>query len=135
MITRLLVFALTLSAAPVAADVWSFNTPSGNIECWVGESQNASDLTCTIFKRSATLPGYTKCPASRGLTLFMTHNGAVQASCEPAGARPSGGQSVADYGVQGRFGGFTCDSSRKGLRCKNERGRGFFLSRAVQSVF
>ena len=46
-------FALfALSSFPTLADVWTFNTPSGNIECSVGEGFDGSDIICSIFKRS-----------------------------------------------------------------------------------
>ena len=133
MILRLL--ALLLLAAPASADIWSFNTPSGNIECWVGEDFNSSDLSCTIFQRNAPMAQFTACPVNRGITAFMLNRGGVEVTCTPFGERPVGGQHVADYGVTGQFGGFTCHSSRKGLDCRNEDGHGFFLSRAVQTAF
>jgi hypothetical protein len=49
--------------------------------------------------------------------------------------RNKGGFDRAEYGVTGEFGGFICQSSRKGLKCSNRDGHGFFLSRAKQSVF
>lgn len=134
---RPLLLAALIAFAPgfAAADVWTFGTPSGNIECSVGEERNSSDIICDIFRRTATMPGFAQCPANRGLRVSMLHRGPVSAECLPASARPTGSQSVAEYGVQGRFGGFVCDSATTGLRCQNLDGRGFFLSRAVQQVF
>lgn len=135
MILRALMLLALCFAGPARADVWSFNTPSGNIECWVGEEVSSSDLTCTIFQRNAPMAQFTACPVHRGITAFMGNRGGVDVTCAPQGERPVGGQHVADYGVTGQFGGFSCHSSRKGLECRNQDGHGFFLSRAVQTAF
>lgn len=136
MFVRLLT-ALCLFAAPAAADVWTFASPSGNIQCVVGEGFNGSDIECTIYKRSqrAKIAELAGCPTSRGITLSMKNTGGVSGECTPAGARPSGAQHVAEYNVEGNFGGFTCYSATSGLQCRNESGHGFHLSRANQQVF
>ena len=130
-----LIACLSLLTSPAAADVWSFATPSGNIECWVGEDFGGSDLKCTIFQRAAPMPQFPACPVNRGITVFMLNRGGVEVTCPPAGESPTGAQHVADYGVEGNFGGFTCFSARTGLQCRNEDGHGFHLSRRNQSVF
>ena len=133
--TRLAVLFTLLFAAPATADVWSFATPSGNIECWVGEGFDGADIECTIFRRSAPMAQFPACPVSRGISVFMLNRGGVKVECIPASDRPTGAQDVADYGVTGQFGGFSCHSSQRGLDCRNEDGHGFFLSRAVQQAF
>lgn len=132
-----IVFASVLLATSAAADVWSFNTPSGNIECVVGEGVNGSDIECTIYRRSepARVASLANCPISRGVTFFMRNVGGVSAECAPAGARPLGAQGVADYNVESKFGGFTCYSATSGLQCRNEDGHGFHLSRANQQMY
>ena len=129
------ILSLILLASPAFADVWSFNTPSGNIECWVGEDFGGSDIECTIFQRSAPMPQFPACPVNRGISVLMQNRGGVKVNCIPAGKRPTGGQHVAEYGVEGNFGGFTCFSATSGLQCRNEDGHGFHLSRKNQSVF
>jgi hypothetical protein len=54
--------------------------------------------------------------------------------CAPL-SRSKAGFDRADYGVTGAFGDITCHSARTGFECRNAEGRGFFLSRARQSVF
>lgn len=129
-------FAFTF-AIPAHADVWTFGTPSGNIECVVGEDLNGSDIECTIYQRShpAKVQELSGCPLNRGITFSMRHTGGVSGHCTAAGSRPSGTQGVAEYNVEGKFGGFTCYSATSGLQCRNESGRGFHLSRANQQVF
>lgn len=127
--------ALCLYAAPVKADVWSFNTPSGNIECWVGADIGGSDITCTIYQRTALMAQFPACPLHRGISALMGNRGGVQVTCIPAGERPSGGHYVVGYGQTDSAVGITCHSSRQGLDCRNEDGHGFFLSRATQTAF
>ena len=136
MLFRLFTATLLLTT-PAFADVWSFATPSGNIECWVGEDFNGSDITCTIFQRShpARVPQLAGCPLNQGVTFFMNDTGSVQANCTPPSERPAGGQSVANYRVSSDFGGFSCHSATSGLQCRNLDGHGFHLSRANQQMF
>ena len=127
---------LILFAPASVADVWTFETPSENIQCIVGQEPGISDLTCTIIERSGApaFPRPAECQSDWGHEFFMTNTGAVRMLCQPVN-RNRDGFDRAEYGVTGSFGGFVCYSSEKGLECKNEVGHGFFLSRAVQKVF
>lgn len=128
--TLALCLVLPLAAA---ADVFTFDTPSGNIACVVGVSADSSDIECTIYERSGppAAPALANCPA--GHSFLMLNRGGVSVSC---GGRFTGRAfEEAPYGVTGRFGGFTCQSETTGLTCTNEDGRGFFLSRRAQRVF
>jgi hypothetical protein len=133
---RLLIVSFTLSlvlSAPATADVFAFDTPSGNIACSVGLSQGSSDIECTIYERSGPLaaPALASCAAGHKFTMF--DRGGVSVSC---GGRFTGRAfEEAPYGVTGRFGGFVCESETTGLTCTNEDGHGFFLSRRSQRVF
>lgn len=136
MLSRIVV-ALLLLATPASADVWNFATPSGNIRCSVGESRTSADIECTIYKRSAAarIAAVRSCPLSKGINVSMLNTGRVTAKCV-SGKNPGyKAQSIAEYGVEGRFGGFVCFSARTGLQCRNESGHGFHLSRANQSAF
>ena len=79
--------ALILFATPATADVWTFATPSGNIECVVGEGFQGSDLECTIFGRSALMPQFPACPVTRGITVTMLNRGGVSVDCTAPGRR------------------------------------------------
>ncbi|WP_372572516.1 DUF6636 domain-containing protein [Ruegeria jejuensis] len=133
---RILSFCFLVLAAPVSADVWTFETPSENIQCVVGQGPNSSDLECRIIERYGppALPRPASCASDWGHSFLMYDTGPVQMLCAPL-SHNRGGFDRAEYGVTGQFGGFTCHSSRKGLDCRNLDGHGFFLSRAVQSVF
>jgi len=121
---------------PAGADVWTFETPSENIQCSVGEEADTSDIVCTIIDRSGppARPRPVDCAADWGHTFAMLDTGPVAMLCEPL-RRDKGGYDRAEYGVTGRFGGFTCLSESSGLTCRNEDGHGFSLSRARQTVF
>ena len=130
----LLVLATMVGAA--AADVWTFETPSENIQCSVGEGPTSSDIRCTIIERSGqpAAPRPEWCVSDWGHTFLMNDRGFVSMECAPLN-RNRDGFDRADYGVTGQFGGFVCTSATTGLTCRNLDGHGFFLSRAVQQVF
>ena len=135
---RAISLILMLSAGAVVADVTPFQTPSGNIECYVGTGDGPSDIDCTIFNRAGppALPRPANCIAAWGHHFSMTERGKVQMKCgEPGESNTAPGVASAPYGQTGEFGGIVCQSSRKGLECKNADGHGFFLSRKRQSVF
>ncbi|MEM9910978.1 MAG: DUF6636 domain-containing protein [Pseudomonadota bacterium] len=133
---RVLTLVLALTAGAAQADIWTFETPSTNIQCVVGLDFEFSDLTCTIIEKGGTppIPRPTSCGADWGHTFFMNDTGSVQMLCEPLNPI-RGAQHIAEYGVTGEFGGFVCHSSTSGLECRNTDGHGFFLSRAVQRVY
>uniref|UniRef100_UPI003BAD83FB DUF6636 domain-containing protein n=1 Tax=Stappia sp. TaxID=1870903 RepID=UPI003BAD83FB len=133
----LTVAMLLPGAVPALADVWTFETPSKNIQCTVGQEADAlSDITCTIINRSGppALPRPEDCRADWGHTFSMREKGPARLECTKTDTGRDGFD-TADYGVTGEFGGFVCQSSRKGLKCNNRDGHGFFLSRAKQTLF
>lgn len=54
----------------------------------------------------------------------MRNTGPVEMICEEL-QRHRDGFDRAEYGVTGRFGGFTCQSEKTGLTCRNQDGHGF----------
>ncbi|WP_300072813.1 DUF6636 domain-containing protein [uncultured Ruegeria sp.] len=133
---RPLIGAMIICATPAFSDVWTFETPSENIQCSVGESAGFSDIQCTIIERNGppALPRPANCQADWGHEFLMNNTGTVQMVCAVL-SRHRDGYHRAEYGVTGQFGGFVCHSSKKGLECTNQDGHGFFLSRAVQRIF
>lgn len=135
---KILVTVLVAAMIPnwAFADVWTFETPSENIQCIVGEEPGASDLECTIIEYSSlpVVPRPVWCQSDWGHTFRMRDRGHVEMICAPMN-RNKDGFDKAEYGVTGRFGGFTCHSSREGLECSNLDGHGFFLSRSRQRLF
>jgi hypothetical protein len=123
------VLALAL-AAPAAAVVVQFRTPSSNIGC--------------LFSTEATLGGgYIRCdilsglkpkPPRRGCDLDQTGyelspRGRATIVCAGDTAVNRRARTLR-YGSKWTRGGFTCASRKTGLRCRNRSGHGFFLSRA-----
>lgn len=125
-------------ASSASADVTPFKTPSGNIECGIGQGEGPPDLQCNIFERSGppALPKPASCSGPWGHVFVLLARGPVQMECRDPG-RPSTatGIDVAPYGVSADWGGIQCKSSAEGFQCSNADGHGFFLSRARQSVF
>ena len=128
--------AVLTAAAPALADVFTFETPSENIQCSVGLERGFSDIMCTIINRQGptALPRPAGCNSDWGHDFAMNNRGPVRMTCGPLN-RNKDGFDRAEYGVTGRFGGFVCQSERTGLTCTNEDGHGFFLSRRSQKVF
>ncbi|SPH16940.1 hypothetical protein DEA8626_00454 [Defluviimonas aquaemixtae] len=135
-IIRQLLPLFFVAAPPAAADVFTFETPSENIQCSVGLEQDSSDIHCMIVERHGppAAPRPAGCVTDWGHSFYMTDHGPVQMLCEPVSYLREGFDR-AEYGVTGTFGGFVCHSSTEGLECRNLDGHGFFLSRAVQRVF
>lgn len=132
-----LLLVLTLAPAAMAdADVFNFETPTGNIDCSVGVERDFTEIYCTIHERSGSpaAPRPAGCDSDWGHNFFMRNRGPVQIVCEPKGPNYEA-MERAEYGVTGRMDGIDCTSSRQGLECRNEDGHGFFLSRAVQRLF
>lgn len=123
---------------PIAAnaDVFTFETPSENIQCSVGLEAGFSDISCTIINRSGpfAFPKPAACAGSWGHVFEMNNRGPVRMACGPF-SRDKSAFDKAEYGVTGRFGGFVCESATTGLTCRNEDGHGFSLSRRSQKVF
>lgn len=133
---RLSLIALLWTMGAASADVWTFETPSQNIQCSVGEERSFSDIRCTIIERQGApaLPLPDGCKAAWwGHTFEMNDRGPVRMVCMPLD-RTRGAHSVADYGVRGEFAGFDCLSSTNGLECRNRDGNGFRLARKQQTV-
>lgn len=135
-VTAVVCATVGLAVAPALADVFTFETPSENIQCSVGLEHGGSDIHCTIINREGppAAPRPATCGSDWGHEFQMGNRGPVQMVCAPLN-RNKGGHDRADYGVTGRFGGFVCLSETTGLTCRNEDGHGFFLSRRSQQVF
>lgn len=102
-----------------AQEISSFNAPSGNITCTLGDNE----VTCTINEHAAT----SACPASRPLTVRVGTNGQSTQSCETT-FTPSG--SSLNYNFSAKNSSFACTSTENGMQCWSQvSGEGFTLSR------
>lgn len=118
------------------ADVFTFETPSENIQCVVGLGEGISDITCTIIERYGDFakPKPESCNSDWGHTFELFQQGPTNVLCTPLNSNKDGFDK-APYGVNTDFNGIKCNSARKGFECRNKDGNGFFLSRQKQIIY
>ncbi len=123
--------ALTAFAIPAVAQAGPFQSPSGNIGCYIAKS----GVRCDIGKRSwkpPPKPGY--CDVDWGQGVAVDKHGKAGIVCAGDTALNQG--PVLPYGHAISKGRFRCVSKSSGMRCVNRRnGHGFFLSREIYQVF
>ena len=112
-----------------------FQTPSGNISCVIWTGDDAS-LRCDIGQMT---PTYTRRPADCdldwGQAFGITADGSSGELICYGDAVVGQNMFTLNYGDNIDQAGLRCMSEKRGLTCKNERGHGFFLSKARQEVF
>ena len=128
-----LLLALLLGAAAAAAGasvVVGFRTPSGNIGCvYSSDPGSRPYLRCDIRSRLKPLPPKPRnCDLDWGDSFEMRSKGTVAVTCHGDTAIDPRNP-VVRYGSTWSRGGFRCTSAVAGLRCWNQTGHGFFLSR------
>jgi len=128
--------AVLLTAGPASADVFGFETPSGNVQCAVVMSRLTAEVSCTIHQRYGP-PARIRpsdCQGYWGYEFYLRDRGPAELIC---GSWPRRVQTleVADYGITAAFHDITCLSEEAGLQCINSAGHGFFLSRDRQFAF
>ncbi|MFN4129111.1 MAG: DUF6636 domain-containing protein [Paracoccaceae bacterium] len=119
------------------ADVFGFSTPTRNIECSVGLSEDSADIRCTIHEKNGAdpRPRPASCTGPWGHQFWLDERGPVTMVCGGPGTKNTARHiDIAEYGVTGRFRDITCLSERTGFQCRNADGHGFFLSRAKRVV-
>lgn len=127
----LLIFVLTLFAllpAPARADVTPFKTPSGNIQCYIGDSGTATDLQCAIFEFSAApaLPRPASCAAPWGHSYILLEQGPVTMVCGGPGPKNTApGVDIAPYGVSADGAAFPACHKRPGCNARTPMAMGF----------
>ena len=102
-----------------ALELSTFDAPSGNITCTLGDK----DITCVINEHAAT----DSCPASKPLTVKIGSNGQSSQSCGSS-FTPSGVS--LSYSSSAKNSDFACTSAEAGMQCWSQvSGEGFTLSR------
>ena len=122
---------------PAAADIFTFETPSGNIDCSVGIGDGPADIVCTIYQREGApaRPRPADCTRGWGHVFKLRGEGPVTMACQDPGKNVKMFE-IADYDVESAdWGGLSCVSRKTGLECRNADGHGFVLSRRVQKVY
>ena len=126
------VATLALRPAP-RVELYSFQTPSGNIGC-MADDEGGWGLRCDIQERSwKSPPRDPDCELDWGGGLELGATGRAHWIC--AGDTVLRQGAVLGYGSTWRAGPFTCTSTRTGVTCRNRAQHGFFLSRASYRVF
>jgi hypothetical protein len=121
-----------VAAAPSAASsvVISFRTPTGNIGCvYTSGLGPGPALRCDIRTGLRPKPPRPRnCDLDWGDSYELGARGRAGVTCHGDTAIDQRAR-VLRYGSTWRRGPFTCRSKRTGLRCRNLRGHGFFMSR------
>ena len=124
------VAALVGLTAPSAGALTQFSTPSKNVGC-IGD---ATMLRCDIAQTSVTAPRKpTSCRFDFGNYFAMSALGRSSRACVSDSAL--GGRRIVAYGTSIRIGPFVCVSKQTNLRCTNNVGHGWSLSRAKITLF
>lgn len=119
-----------------------FQSPSGNIHCWLDDLGEASGrypaaLRCDILRTDGPPPPRpASCAFDWGGAFGLSHaaNAAAERLCvSDSVADPR--RPVLRYGEAWSMAGFACTSAASGITCTNAAGRGFALSRASQRLF
>lgn len=111
-----------------------FQTPSGNIRCGMFKASGRWSMRCDIYEHSWVAPPRpTPCDfGDYGSSVGMSRKGTARFLCV-SDAMDSG--RTLTYGTSIQYGPFFCRSRPKGLKCFNDRGHGWFLSRETYRLF
>ncbi len=126
------VLALVAGPAGAATSLPGFHSPSGNIRCLLLAGSPAN-LLCNIGQAVYTKQLQDQCMARASLDW----HGFMLPAARKGTPECSGGILYTQrpvyvnlpYGTSWRRGGFTCDSRRTGVTCRNSHGHGLFLAR------
>jgi hypothetical protein len=116
-----------------------FRTPSNNIHCAAYIDTNKTqpdDIMCDITDIASRplRPKPRDCEFDWGQRFVLSARGGADMSCYSDWAG-SDWSPILTYGSSLQIGAITCTSSPQGLECRNNAGRGFFLSRNTQRLF
>ncbi|MBI5337088.1 hypothetical protein EV589_4793 [Mycobacterium sp. BK558] len=124
--------AISLTAAPAAADIVGFTSPSGNIGCMLEDDY----VRCDIAARNwAPPPRPADCPdvTGYGQGIALQSTGSARFVCAGDTALNSG--PALPYGHSRSSAAIDCTSEQSGVRCTNSDGHGFRLSREEYALF
>jgi uncharacterized protein DUF6636 len=125
----------TVARAPSPLRLKQFQSPSGNIGCYMSRQRGGS-VRCDIREHSWTAPpkpAYCDVDWGGGLQVGSKRRGSIV--CAGDTVLDSGSQ-VLGYGKTSMAGPIECRSSEAGVRCSNiATGHGFFVSRQRYGLF
>ena len=120
-------------AKAAAGGLESFQSPSGNIGCYIGPE----GARCDIADRDWTAPRPSDCPSQvdAGQGLEVGQSGPGRVVCAGDTALNPQARKLA-YGEDIRAGDFTCHSRQDGIECLDDGdGRGFSISKQAYRLF
>ena len=132
----LVLFCFASLEFPIRAstDLIGFQTPSKNIHCAGFSDSSGTSLRCDILKNNAPIPARPKdCELDYGSAFEMTLKGKSLRLCY--GDTVANNYAVLQYGTTWKWVGFICSSSTAGLRCTNQSGHGWQISKNSQKLF
>ena len=110
-----------------------FQTPSGNIGCYVGAEAARCDIRNRDWEPPPGDPAEKNCELDygQGIVVSETH---AEFVC--AGDTALGGPKTLGYGQSSQRGRFVCESEPDGITCSHlDSGHGFFLSKESYRIF
>ncbi|MHB2168240.1 DUF6636 domain-containing protein [Alsobacter sp. R-9] len=125
-----------IAAAPASAQssVNGFVMPSGNIYCLADDGDGVF-LRCDLKSIARRPPRPRDCDLDYGTAFEVSDKDRPAARICHGDTVMDEGYPVLPYGASWTRFGFVCLSDMKGVTCRNRHGRGFFLSRATQTLF
>ncbi len=127
--------ALTFAAPAAAQDFTSFQSPSGNIGCFI-MSDGEPYARCDIRDYNpSVMNDQGLCELEYGNAYAITAGGGRGEVVCHGDTAFDPGAFILEYGQEISMGGITCWSERTGMVCANNRGAGFSMSKARQEIF
>ena len=124
--------SLALPAGALAAEPRMWQSPSGNIACFVSRSQ----LRCDMRELgNPPRPAPRSCEGDYGSAFGVGRDARRGRRLCVTDAVGGPGTPTVAYGETWRRGGFRCRVRRSGVRCVNRGGHGFALRRGRQRLF
>lgn len=126
---------LSLGSTPAAAqDFITFQSPTGNIHCYIA-TWNPAEARCDIIDYTPSFRTAPRgCDLDWGNAFVVEEKGPGLLGCVGDTAIDPNAP-VLDYGHSVSGAGLTCTSATTGMTCTNVSGGGFTVSRGSQQVF
>ena len=141
-IARLVCLFLLLAQGPAEAQSAGFESPSGNITCFVFHPADQEiayhedwPLMCLIFEANWQASGGGGCDLDETRAILLPTNGPAMDGWECHGDVFWPISGAIGYGSTWRFHNISCSMERTGVSCTNGRGNGFKLSRAARDLY
>jgi hypothetical protein len=129
--------SLALAAAPAAARLSQFQSPSANIGCVMDWTSKHAYVRCDARShewRVTHRPSGCPHDIDFGQGFSVTRD-ARRGRVVCAGDTALGAGKHLRYGHTVSHGGLKCISEKSGMTCRNRRGHGFFISRQRYRLF